>query len=319
MKQAVLEKDNEKIVDDSKRMMQFYELEQGEKWRDVTQEVLLSPDTPQVSKEAIRGCQRRIIVFKYPSDGLWIKGFISFTPHPNHHPLLILYRWGNQNFALMNPGVVYATYGNYTVISSMLRGGVSEGKDEFGGADVNDMKNLMEYLPKLASDLSIEMHPSCVFMLGPSRGGLEMFLTLARFPELQNRVNKVVALSAALDLHRFIQDRSNDIKTMLQNQFGLQKGAQGNAWIARRDPLNSIPYLKKSLPILIIQGTEDNRISLDQGYHMVQSLRQQGNDVSYWEVPKGNHVLMNTPHIMNDIIHWLESNSPCMSVHYPRK
>jgi pimeloyl-ACP methyl ester carboxylesterase len=316
---TALEIENKKIENYSLRIEQFYKLGKQEKWRDITDEVLLSQDTSKDSKDAIRANHRRLIVFKYPSDGLWVKGFISFTPYPDHHPLLILYRWGNENFALMNPGVIFATYGNYTVISSTLRGGVSEGKDEFGGADVDDMKNLIDFLPKLAQELGIELHPSCVFMLGSSRGGMEMFLTLARFPELQNRVNKVVALSAALDLHRLIQDRPDDMKAMLQKHFGLPEGAKGEAWIAKRDPLNSVPYLKKSLPILIIQGTKDNRISLDEGHHMLQTLQASGNDVNYWEVPNGNHVLLNTPHIMHDIAHWLESNSPCMSIHLQSK
>ncbi len=318
-KVATLAKENQHIEDYSEKMKQFYELKPNEKWRDITEKVLESPYTAEDSKEAIRYCQRRIVIFQYPSDKLWIKGFISFTPNPIHNPLLILYRWGNENFALMNPGVVYATYGHYTVVSSTLRGGVSQGKDEYGGADVNDMKNLMDYLPTLAKELGIELKPSCIFMLGPSRGGLEMFLTLARFPELQNRVNKVVALSAALDLHRLIENRPNDMKKMFEAQFGLKAGPQGDAWIAKRDPLNTVPYIKKSLPILIIQGTNDNRISLEEGQHMVQKLHHHGNQVDYWEVPKGNHTLINTPHIMHDIVHWLESNSPCMSIHLGRK
>lgn len=313
-----LEKDNEEISGFSKKMEDFYQLGPQEKWREVTEKVLASPDTSESSKQAIRTYQRRIYVFKYPSDGLWVKGFMSFTPNPDHHPLLILYRWGNGRFALMNPGVIFATYKDYTVISSTLRGGISEGADEFGGADVDDMKNLMNFIPDLAKELGIELHPSCVFMLGPSRGGLEMFLTLAHFPKLQKRVNKVVALSAILDLHQLIQDRPNDMKVMLERQFGLQEGVKGNAWIAKRDPLNTVPYLKQSLPILIVQGTSDNRISLNEGYHMVNALKQSGHDVDYWEIQKGNHTLMNTPYIMNDIAHWLESNSPCMSIHLPR-
>jgi dipeptidyl aminopeptidase/acylaminoacyl peptidase len=319
LKDQALEHDNQKIENYSKRIQQFYELEEHEKWRDITEKVLSSFDTDKESKESIRNYHRRIIVFKYPSDGLWIKGFLSYTPQPDHHPLLILYRWGNEDFALMNPGEIFATYGNYTVISSTLRGGVSEGKDEFGGADVDDMKNLMDFLPELAKELSIQIHPSCVFMLGPSRGGLEMFLTLARFPELQKRVNKVVALSAALDLHRLINDRPKDMKMLFKNHFGLQEGVKGEDWIAKRDPLNTIPSLRKSLPILIIQGTADNRVSLEEGYHMAHDLQKEGHRVDYWEVPGGNHVLMNTPNIMNDIARWLESNSSCMSVQLPRE
>lgn len=316
--EAQLERENQIISDYSQRMEAFYELQNGDKWREITEEVLTSPDTSVESKKAIRNYKRRIFVFKYPSDHLWVKGFISFTPNPIHHPLLILYRWGNRKFGLMNPGVLLATYKDYTVISSTLRGGVSEGIDEFGGADVNDIKNLMDFIPCIAEELGIQLYPSCIFMLGPSRGGLEMFLALARFPELQHRVNKVVALSAILDLHQLIRDRPKDMETMLRSQFGLQDGKKGGAWIAKRNPLNTVPYLRRSLPILIVQGTNDNRISLAEGHHMVEALKQGGHHVNYWEIQNGNHVLMNTPYIMHDIVHWLESDSTCMSIHLPR-
>lgn len=316
--QKPLEQENTAIQGEAADIEKFYELGPKENWRDITSEVVASPDTSPESIEAIRTFQRRIIVFKYPSDGLWIKGFFTYTPHPDFHPLLILYRWGNTDFAMMNPGDDFATYRNYTVISSTLRGGVSEGKDEYGGADVDDMKNLMEFLPRLAKELGIELHPSCVFMLGPSRGGLEMFLTLARFPELQNHVNKVVAVSGALDLHRLIQDRP-DMKKMFQSQFGLTSGRSGEAWIAKRDPLNTVPYLKKSLPVLIIQGTADQRIDLEEGRHMRDVLKDSGHTVDYWEIPHGDHVLINTPHIFSSIARWLESNSACTSIYMPRK
>lgn len=303
---AILE--NSKIVDD------FYELDENETWREVTDQVLASSDTPELSKESIRQYHRRIFVFKYPSDNLMIKGFISFTPQPEFHPLLILYRWGNENFALMNPGVTFATYKDYTVISSTLRGGISEGEDEFGGKDVDDMKNLIKYVPEISKKLGIHLQPSCVFMIGPSRGGMEMFLTLAHFPELQKKVNKVVAISAILDLHQLIQDRPYDMKTMFEHEFGFQDGPKGKEWIAKRDPMNTIPLLSPSLPILVIQGTNDDRIGLKEGHRMVDALKKTGHDVSYWEIKGGDHVLMNQPQIMNNIAHWLESNSPCMSV-----
>lgn len=314
-----LKADNKRITDNFTLVEDFYELNENEAWREITDKVLASPDTPKSSKEAICAYHRRIFVFKYPSDGLWIKGFISFTPEPNLHPLLILYRWGNTDFALMNPGVSFATYKNYTVVSSTLRGGISEGNDEFGGKDVDDMNNLIKFIPSISKELGIHIQPSCVFMLGPSRGGMEMFLTLAHFPELQKRVNKVVALSAILDLHQLIHDRPNDMRVMLQKQFGLPNGIKEKDWIAKRDPLKTIPYLSHSLPILVVQGTDDERIGLAEGHNMVKALKQTGHNVSYWEIKDGDHVLMNHPHIMNDIAHWLESDTPCMSIQVNRK
>lgn len=318
-KAAALEKENQSIQADSENIQKLYELGKGENWRDVTQEVLANQDTSPESQASIREWNRRIIVFKYPSDGLWIKGFFSYTPNPDYHPLLILYRWGNMDFALMNPGIDFATYRNYTVISSTLRGGVSEGSDEYGGKDVDDMKNLMNFLPSLSKDLGISLHPPCVFMIGPSRGGLEMFLTLARFPELQKHVSKIVSLSGLLDLNLLIKDRPDDMKKVFQNSFGLENGAKGEAWISKRDPINTVPFLKKSLPILIVQGTADKRIDLAEGRHMVNLLKDSGHTVDYWEIPHGEHTLINTPHIMSTIARWLESNSACTSIYLPRK
>lgn len=310
-KQEFLQKDNQTIADYSQRMLSFYQLGEHEQWRDVTGQVLTSPDTSDQAKEQIRSHHRRLVVFKYPSDGLWVKGFISFTPNPEHHPLLILFRWGNREFALMNPGVDLANYGNYTAISSALRGGVSEGQDEFGGADVDDTKNLVDYLPTLAQELGIQLHPHCVYMLGPSRGGMEMFLTLARYPALQQYVDKVVSLSSMLDLNKQIQDRPVDMKEMFKQDFGLREGINDQEWIAQRNPLQTIPYLRKDLPILILQGTADNRINLEEGYRMVRELQKTGHQVDYREYQGGDHTLTNVPQLMDQVSNWLDAHSTC--------
>lgn len=307
---AALLKEDESIAADVKNVLSFYELNANEKWRDITSEILQSSTTDSETKQSIIKNKRRIIVFVYPSDGLKIKGFLSYTPNPKMHPLIILFRWGNRNFALMNPGLDIANYGDYTVISSTLRDGVSEGKDEFGGQDVNDMKNLIDFIPELAKELNIEIHPHCTFMIGPSRGGLEMFQTLARFPEIQNRITKAVALSAILDLHQQIQDRPYDMKPMFEESFGLNKNNQ-NQWINERNPLNTVSKLKKTLPILIVQGTADPRINVKEGYKMLKALQDSGHKVDYWEVKNGDHVLRNVPQAMNTISKWLEFNANC--------
>ena len=300
-------KENRKIMDTFDKIKKFYNLKPNENWREITSEILSSAQTAQICKNWIREYKRRFFVFKYPSDHLWVKGFISFTPNSFQKPLLVLYRWGNENFALMNPATLYSTHRDYMVVSSALRGGVSEGSDEFGGADVNDMKNLLTYLPELAKELGIKIEPSGRYMLGPSRGGMEMFLTLRRFPELQNNINKIVSLSGILDMRQLIHDRSFDMKVLFERQFGYLEGCKGKDWISKRDPLNTIPYLRRSLPILIIQGTADPRINLIEGRRMAEKLKKSGHKVTYWEIKNGNHVLTNDPQIMNDIAHWLES------------
>lgn len=313
--------ENGKIAESSDFVEELYSIPADQKWKDITQLVLDNPTTAVEARESIIKNERKIILFTYPSDGLLIKGFLSFTPNPEHHPLLIIFRSGNQKFALMNPGISLATYKDYTVISSTLRGGVSEGVDEFGGKDVDDMKNLVEFIPKIAAEIGIQLHPHCTFMLGASRGGLEMFLTLAKHTELQNHVDKIVSLSSILDLHEQILNRPLDMKPMFENFFGMDPKNPG-PWIKERDPLETAPFIKSTLPILVIQGTEDKRVHLKEGKNMVNALKNTGHSVDYWEVPGGNHTLTNVPHLMDDVTQWLEAHLDCYKSdprHYLKK
>lgn len=298
------------IDERSKLIIPLYDLPDNVEWKDITDAVIKNPTTSEDSKHAILAHKRTIILFKYPSDDLFIKAFLSFTPNPEHHPLLILFRGGNRNFALLNPGIAFATYGDYTVVSSALRGGVSQGTDEFGGKDVDDVKNLIDYLPTISKKIGIALHPHCTFMLGPSRGGLEMFLTLAKYQGLQQKIDKVATLSSILDLHEQIKDRPLDMKTMFESDFGMTK-ANEEDWIEKRNPLNSVSKLSPSLPILIVQGTNDPRINLKEGYNMVEALQKSGRKVDYWEVPGGGHTLSNISTMPDSLAHWFESNLNC--------
>jgi len=62
------------------------------------------------------------------------------------------------------------------------------------------------------------------------------------------------------------------------------------------------------LPILIIQGTNDDRVSLEEGYAMVDKLQSAGSKVTYWEIKGGRHCLNNVTNRTRLILNWLESN-----------
>ncbi|MBA2369573.1 MAG: prolyl oligopeptidase family serine peptidase [Candidatus Protochlamydia sp.] len=302
--------ENQRITDYSNSIKELYRISKNEKIKDITELVFSHPATTENVKKTILAHQRRIFLFQYPSDGLKIKGFISLTPRSADQPLLVLFRTGNRDFGLLDPGHEWTVHGNYTVISSTLRGGVSEGMDEFGGADVDDVKNLIDFVPTLETWLGRPIQKESLFFLGPSRGGMEMFLTLARYPELQNKVKKVVALSSILDLDKQIKDRPEDMKKMFISDFGLRVGVNEKSWIASRNPLLTVPLLKPCLPILIIQGTADNRVNLAEGKRMLKELKLHGNNVAYWEIAGGQHTLYNVPSFMNQIARWLEAPSP---------
>jgi dipeptidyl aminopeptidase/acylaminoacyl peptidase len=282
----------------------FYQLDEGEKVKEMTALILESLETKESLKQTILKTGRRFFLFKYLSDGNFVKGYISFVPNSVENPLLVFLRGGNRILGLMHPANDFTCLRNYTVITTTYRGGVSEGVDEFGGQEVNDVGHLVRHIPELEKYLDIKFNPQKTFILGVSRGGMEMFLALGRIPFLQLQIDKAASLSGILDLFQCLQDRS-DMREMFTKEFGLILGENEEQWIKYRNPLEIVTNLRKDLPFLILQGTKDLRVSLAEGYHMVEKLQSHGNSVTYLEIPEGDHCLKNQEGVLDLISDWL--------------
>lgn len=304
--QKALAQDSERASQLSAKYEKFYDLlNEHEDIRDITEAVLQSPDVDKKAKDVIRRYNRKIYLFKYPSDGLKIKAILSFSPASKKENLLIFLRGGNKKFGIPSPAYVFNSYKDYPIITVLYRDGVNEGKDEFGGADLKDVKNLVEFIPKLSTLLNEKFHSKKIFLLGGGRGGLELFLALSRFPSLQAQVNKVVSLSGFYNLERTIQERPS-MNVMFQRDFNLTQ-ANKREWFAKRNALSAVRNIRKDLPILIIHGTQDIRHSVNESRDMVSQLLSNGNKVSYWEVEGEGNGLRNRSNKMDRIMEWFET------------
>jgi len=119
-------------------------------------------------------CQR----LRYASDGLEVVAFLWKPKQPSSTklPLIVFNRGGNREFAKLTPthGFRRLALDGFVVLASQYRGvDGGEGKEEFGGAEVDDVKNL---LPVAVSLGYVDMNN--VFLLGWSRGGMETALAL---------------------------------------------------------------------------------------------------------------------------------------------
>ncbi len=304
-KQELLDEESRAAEERAKIIAEFYQLPEGEDIADITSQLLESSFITKESKESILASNRKIFVFEYPSDGFKVKGTISVVATPSEHPILLNLRGGNRTFGMPNPGGDIAVARNYTVISSVYRGGISEGTDEFGGAEVNDVENLLKYIPVLEEKIGEKIQNDKLFILGSSRGGMEMFLALARSPELQQKTTKIISLSGLSDLRLTMIDRP-DMREMFIEDFGLVPGENEEEWINERDPMVAVDKIRKDLPILIVAGTDDIRVELPETYNLVQKLTETGHNVEYIEVPGGDHCLANQKDRLKLLLDWLE-------------
>lgn len=103
-RQEILKEESKSVLERSLRIAkQFYSLEEGEEFKEITESILESEDTKESIKQLIRSTGRRFFLFKYPSDGFQVKGYISFLPYAEENSLLIFLRGGNRTFGLMHP------------------------------------------------------------------------------------------------------------------------------------------------------------------------------------------------------------------------
>lgn len=307
---------SQQIIDDRKKesieglanglkRAQAYDLPHGCQHKDITHDLMQSKETSKDVISLIETQQRKFILFSYPSDEYQVKAVISYTPHVNTAPLLMLLRGGTGFFGLRPPADSLRCFGNYTVLAPTYRGGVSGGFDEYGGGEVNDVKNLVDYLPQLATALGIIIQPQKKYILGASRGGMEMFLALQRYPCLQDYFDKCVSLSGICCIRTLIKSRT-EMKDMFIEEFGL-KDENDDAWITHRSPIEHCQKLKANFPILIIQGTEDNRVSLSEGRDMVKTLKELKRNVTYWEIEGATHCWRNDEDARKaNIMTWLD-------------
>lgn len=303
-KEEKLEEETRLIQERSTRIAHLWDLEDGQDLKEITAELLASDLVSEARKELIVAQGRRYFLFTYPSEGFKVKATLSFVPDSQHKMTLINLRGGNRLFAVPSPASDISCMADFTVLTTSYRGGVSEGEDEFGGAEVYDVKALIDFIPELEKKLSIQIQSENMFLLGSSRGAMQMFLALARFPEQQARFSKICALSGLLDMRATFADRP-DMKKMFIEDFGLIEGVNEEEWVMHRDPLLAVESIRTDLPILIIQTTDDLRVELHEGYHMVEKLTQLGHDVTYWEL-EGGHCLADRSDRIEILLRWFQ-------------
>ena len=204
----------------------------------------------------------------YLSDGLKVKGFLAEPTKPGRYPSIIYNRGGNREFGKINAGqllfyVVNMARWGYVVVASQYRGNDGgEGQEEFGGADVNDVLNLLPVLEQVPS-----ADTARIGMFGGSRGGLMTYLALTR----TNRIKAAVVLAGMTDAVRSVAERP-EMGTKVYAEVIPGYGTNPDSVLATRSPVQWAGRLCPTTPILLLHGTADWRVSPRDAMDMADRL-----------------------------------------------
>ncbi len=194
------------------------------------------------------------------SDSLLVTGFMVVPKAEGVYPVIIFNRGGNQELGrllvasavdIMAP---LAAQG-YVVLATNYRGNSGgEGKEQFGGIDVNDVINLI----KSSSELK-KADTSKVGLLGISRGGMMNYLTMKNnnLP-----IKAIVNIGGITDLETTIKyhPEIGEVAKELIPGYTLNRDEE----VKKRSVVNWVNELSADVPMLLLHSMEDSHVNYRQ-------------------------------------------------------
>ncbi|QRM90742.1 prolyl oligopeptidase family serine peptidase [Lacinutrix sp. WUR7] len=258
-----------------------------------------------------------IYTITYLSDGLKINGLLVKPKKKGKYPCVIYNRGGNREFGSLKIAHGAMTLGQiakegYVVIASQYRGnGGSEGQEEFGGKDVNDITILTEVLKEI--DVA---DTNKIGMYGWSRGGMMTYIALTK----TDKIKAAVVGGAVSDNYRSIQDRP-DMETGVLSQLIPNYATNKEVELEKRSAIKWADKFPKDVPILMLHGNSDWRVKPEQSLNL--ALEFEKNRVPYRLImfEGGDHGISEHKTEVNaQVINWfntyLKDNEPLPNMEY---
>ena len=214
----------------------------------------------------------------YLSDGLKVRGYISYPIEKSKkYPCVIWNRGGIGNKGAIDSFTARGLFGQiaswgYVVFATQYRGNDGgEGQDEFGGDDANDVLNLIPLADKIENADTTKWG-----IEGWSRGGMMTYLALTRTnsPAYPAGGFKCAIVNGGIANLRCSSDESPFMRRLYEVTLGKYKENEFYENCESRSIVKFAEKLSKYTPILIIHGTDDERVlphdSLDLSYKLLE-------------------------------------------------
>lgn len=253
----------------------------------------------------------------YMSDGLKIKGLLVKPKQQGNYPCVIFNRGGNRDFGALKMAHGIIPMGQiakegYVVIASQYRGnGGSEGQEEFGGADVNDVTILPEVLEEIE-----EADTDKIGMYGWSRGGMMTYIALTK----TNRIKTAIVGGAISDSFKTIADRP-EMETQVIAELVPNYNIKKEEALTERSAVKWANKFPKNVPILMLHGNADWRVKSEHSLKMALAFEKYRVPYRLVIFEGGDHgISEHKTEVNKQIINWfnkyLKQNAPLPNMEY---
>lgn len=209
----------------------------------------------------------------YLSDSLKVNGFLLTPKDTGPYPAIIYNRGGSIEWGSLTHWVSSIGLGElaelvrqgYVIAASQYRGnGGSEGQEEYGGADINDVMNLKKVLAQTPI-----ADTSRIGMFGWSRGGMMSFITLKNYRE-NHGLKAVVIGGPGTNLVAGLADRPE-----LEHNWSIiipGFASDREKVLRARSAIYWVDKLPRDVPILMLHGTVDWHVKPEETLALAQEF-----------------------------------------------
>lgn len=173
----------------------------------------------------------------------------------------------------------------FIVLASQYRGSVPQnqqtyGKDQFGGADVRDIHQLIELAKKLPG-----ADAENIFLYGISRGGIMSYLTARQRDDIRAIAITGTPTDLVTELPR-LPEMELVFRSLIPD-YDQHKVRE----LKQRSVLYWAEELPATLPVLLMYGEKDQRVHPDNAKRLAAKLTELQRPVKLIEFPDADHLL----------------------------
>ncbi|WP_119067652.1 alpha/beta hydrolase family protein [Aggregatilinea lenta] len=222
----------------------------------------------------------------YWSDGLRVTGYLGRPKGDGPFPAVIYNRGGFQATGeLTGAEIVPLVESGFVAAASQYRGNAGgEGVEDFGGADVHDVTNLVIALQALPT-----VDAERIGMMGGSRGGMMTYLALKQDTlDGTHAIKAAVTVGGLADLFAWARQQGYVVGQVYVPLVGVSPYSDPAPFEAR-----SAVYWPELIdaPLLLLHGEADTTISVQQSRTLAEALTGAGKTVKLVTFPGGDHPL----------------------------
>ena len=247
--------------------------------------------------------------FTYEVDGYTVEGYYLKPRNTSNKklPLIIFNRGGNAEFGYVSFAtklkfIADIAMEGYVIIGSQYRGASSDifnnGLDEVGGADIKDVLTLLDIAKEIP-----ETDTSNVGMIGWSRGVMQSYVASQYIPELKT----IVAIAGNSDVEKALVWRPKMERVYQARVPNFEKNR--TVELESRSVSKWLDKIPKNMPILLLHGDIDKRVSVEQSKSLAVQLEEINHPHKLVIYPNGKDSLIKYRKKMKqEITSWLKHN-----------